>query len=168
MPDMYISFFMLIWAWSQKRHIDIQPSKKTYKHQKRHTQEPFKRDWRSNYRVAQMHEMPYLYRSFFSKKSSWLVTLLRKETYNLKHPTHLRHPVRVTRFERGPVWKARTLSHPTRLPLALALAHPTMGWLRSVGSIKLQVSFAEYCLLCRALLQKRPIILSILLSEART
>jgi len=30
-----------------------------------------------------------------------------------------------------------------------------MGWLRSVGSIKLQVSFAEYCLFYRALLQKR-------------
>ena len=41
-----------------------------------------------------------------------------------------------------------------------------MGWLRSVGSIKLQVSFAEYCLFYRALLQKRPIILSILLTEA--
>jgi len=33
-----------------------------------------------------------------------------------------------------------------------------MGWLRSVGSIKLYVSFAEYCLFYRALLQKRPII----------
>jgi len=37
---------------------------------------------------------------------------------------------------------------------------PAMGWLRSVGSIKLQVSFAEYCLFYRALSQKRPIILS--------
>jgi len=33
-----------------------------------------------------------------------------------------------------------------------------MGWLRSVGSIKLQVSFAEYRLFYRALLQKRRII----------
>jgi len=41
-----------------------------------------------------------------------------------------------------------------------------MGWLRLVGSIKLQVSFAEYPLFYRALLQKRPIILSILLTEA--
>jgi len=40
-----------------------------------------------------------------------------------------------------------------------------MGWLRSVGSIKLQVSFEEYRLLYRALLQKRPIIISILLTE---
>ena len=32
-----------------------------------------------------------------------------------------------------------------------------MGWLRLVGSIKLQVSFAEYSLFYRALLQKRPI-----------
>jgi len=35
-----------------------------------------------------------------------------------------------------------------------------MGWLRSVGSIKLYVSFAEYRLFYRALLQKRPVILS--------
>ena len=42
----------------------------------------------------------------------------------------------------------------------------TMGWLQSVGSIKLQVSFAEYCLFYRALLQKRPIIVSILLTKA--
>jgi len=41
-----------------------------------------------------------------------------------------------------------------------------MGWLRSVGSIKLYVSFAEDCLFYRALLQKRPIILLILLTEA--
>jgi len=41
-----------------------------------------------------------------------------------------------------------------------------MGWLRSVGLIKLQVSLAEYGLFYRALLQKRPIILSILLTEA--
>ena len=42
----------------------------------------------------------------------------------------------------------------------------SMGWLRFVGSIKLQVSFAEYRLFYRALLQKRPVILSILLTEA--
>jgi len=41
-----------------------------------------------------------------------------------------------------------------------------MRWLRSVGSIKLQVSFAEYRLFYRALLQKRTIILSILLTVA--
>jgi len=40
-----------------------------------------------------------------------------------------------------------------------------MWWLRSVGSIKFYVSFAEYYLFCRALLQKRPIILSILLAD---
>jgi len=41
-----------------------------------------------------------------------------------------------------------------------------MGWLRSVGSIKLYVSFTEYRLFYRPLLQKRPIILSILLTVA--
>jgi hypothetical protein len=33
-----------------------------------------------------------------------------------------------------------------------------MGWLRLVGSIKLQVSFAEYRLFHRTLLHKRPIL----------
>ena len=44
--------------------------------------------------------------------------------------------------------------------------HLAMGRLRSAGSIKLQVYFAEYPLFYRALLQKRHIILSILLIEA--
>jgi len=41
-----------------------------------------------------------------------------------------------------------------------------MGWLRSVGSIKLYVFFVECRLFNRSLLQKRPIILSILLTKA--
>jgi len=41
-----------------------------------------------------------------------------------------------------------------------------MGWLRWVGSIKLQVSSEEYSLFYTALLQKRPTIQSILLTEA--
>ena len=39
----------------------------------------------------------------------------------------------------------------------------TVGWLRLVGSLKLQVSFAEYHLLYGALLQKRLVILRSLL-----
>ena len=41
-----------------------------------------------------------------------------------------------------------------------------MGWLRLVGSLKLQGSFAEYRLFYRALQQKRPVILRSLLIEA--
>jgi len=41
-----------------------------------------------------------------------------------------------------------------------------MGWLWLVGSITLQVSFAEYGLFYKALLQKRPRIESILLTVA--
>ena len=41
-----------------------------------------------------------------------------------------------------------------------------MGQLQSVGSIKLQVSFAECSLFDRALLLERPIFLSILLTKA--
>jgi len=48
----------------------------------------------------------------------------------------------------------------------LSVFSSPMGWLLSVGSIKLYVSFAEYCLFNRALLQKRPVILSFLQTEA--
>jgi len=41
-----------------------------------------------------------------------------------------------------------------------------IGWLRLVGSLKLQVSFAEYIFFYRALLQKRPVILRSLLIAA--
>ena len=41
-----------------------------------------------------------------------------------------------------------------------------MGWLRLVGFLKLQVSFAEYSLFYRSLLQKRPMILRSLLIVA--
>jgi len=41
-----------------------------------------------------------------------------------------------------------------------------MGWLRLVGSLKLQVSFAKYRLFYRALLQKRPMILRSILIVA--
>jgi len=50
-------------------------------------------------------------------------------------------------------------------PLLGNLSHG-MGWLRLVGSLKLQVSFAEYRLFYWALLQKRPIILRSLLIVA--
>jgi len=41
-----------------------------------------------------------------------------------------------------------------------------MGWLRLVGSLKIWVSFAEYSLFYRALLQKKPRILRSLLIVA--
>jgi len=41
-----------------------------------------------------------------------------------------------------------------------------MGWLLLVGPLNLQVSFAEYRLFCRALLQKRAVILRSLLIVA--
>jgi len=43
-----------------------------------------------------------------------------------------------------------------------------MGWLRLVGSLKLQVAFEEYPLCYRALLIKRPVILRSLLIEAES
>ena len=51
-----------------------------------------------------------------------------------------------------------TLSR-SALEVEIMQAAAAMGWLRCVGSLKLQVSFAEYGLFFRALLQKRPMIL---------
>ena len=45
----------------------------------------------------------------------------------------------------------------------LNVSNCSMGWLPSTGSFNLQVSYAEYRLFYRALLQKRPIILRSLL-----
>jgi len=60
-----------------------------------------------------------------------------------------------------------TGSTPAGFQAAFRAAYSScMGWLRLVGSIRLQVSFAEYSLFYRALWQNRPIILSILLTEA--
>ena len=61
---------------------------------------------------------------------------------------------------RAPEWKEA-------LCLFLCRPHSThMKWLQLVGSLKLQVSFSEYSLFYRALLQKRPIILRSLLIVA--
>ena len=50
-------------------------------------------------------------------------------------------------------------------PMSLHLA-ANMGWLRLVGSLKLQVAFAEYRLFYRALLLERLVILRSLLVVA--
>jgi len=49
-----------------------------------------------------------------------------------------------------------------------SLSRCYIGWLRLVGSLTLYVSFAEYSLFYRALLQKRPIILRSLLIVTTT
>ena len=46
------------------------------------------------------------------------------------------------------------------------VTHMDMGWLRLVGSLKLYVSLENIGLFCRALLQKRPILLRSLLMVA--
>ena len=56
-------------------------------------------------------------------------------------------------------------THVANRPLPpLSFLH--MGWIQLVGSLKLQVSFAEFSLFDRALLQKRPVILKSLLIVA--
>ena len=48
--------------------------------------------------------------------------------------------------------------HHVRLNFIYMCCLSIMGWLRLVGSLKLQISFAEYRLCYKALLHKRPII----------
>ena len=72
--------------------------------------------------------------------------------------SHLNEPCHT--YDRGVSHTA--LSHVTHM------IQSKLRWLRLVGSLKLQVSFAEYRLFYRALLQKRPIILRRLLHVAHT
>jgi len=82
-----------------------------------------------------MYMYPLFLQVIFRKSDLYLVALLWKMICNLGDPISLRHSVRSMCMQ----W--------------------LMEWLRLVGSSKLQVSFAEYSLFHRALLQKRPIIL---------
>ena len=67
--------------------------------------------------------------------------------------------------EIGITYVLRQMSVATHITYYICVA-TDMGWLRLVGSLKLQVFFAEYSLFYRALLQKRPIILRSLLIGA--
>jgi len=79
-----------------------------------------------------------------------------RETYNFKEPAN-RSPPLVAR---------KHLRMPTCKFCLRILTRPPMGWLQLVGSIKLYVSFAKEPYKRDDILQKRPIILSILLIAA--
>jgi len=78
-----------------------------------------------------------------------------KETYYSKEPTHCSHTIHLNPH----------CSHPIHLNPCIFWVR-IMVWLRLVGSLRLQVSFAEHRLFYRALLQKKPIILRSLLIVA--
>ena len=81
-----------------------------------------------------------------------------KENYNLKEPTNRSHPISVF----------NTTSTRKGVPVQTECMHSVRvaRGLRFVGSFKLHVSFAEYRLFNRALLQKRPVILRSLLKRS--
>jgi len=81
---------------------------------------------------------------------------LAKETYKIKEPTNRSHPIA---FEAH----LQTRTYDLRYPVDVCVP---MGWLRFVGSLKLQVSFAKEPYKRDYLLQKRPIILKSLLIVA--
>ena len=86
---------------------------------------------------------------------------------NITHSTSRRRILCPHELKESPT--SHELNETSRIRRHLRRTTPStspMGWLRSVESIKLWVSFAEYRLFYRALLQKRPIILSILLTVA--
>jgi len=82
------------------------------------------------------------------------VVFLWKETCNLRHPMHHRHPV-------GKQLQSSYMHHAITLS-----AENAMGWLRFVGALKLQVSFAKEPYKRDDIQQKRPIILRSLLLVA--
>jgi len=125
--------------------------------------------WMSH--ITRMNESCHIYMSH--------VTHMNKSRHTCKCLRWLWHHTKYFLYESCHIW----MSHVTRMneschiywriiPRVLfeytinAQLMRHMGWLLLVGSIKLQVSFAEYSLFDRALAQKRPIILSILLTEA--
>jgi len=59
---------------------------------------------------------------------------------------------------RAPPWAVHGHENLRGRPAADLHADDGMGWLRLVGFLKLQVSFAEYRVFYRALSQKRPVI----------
>jgi len=106
-----------------------------------------------------------------------------KEAYNFKEPTNYSHPTLANMRRKTDAFRnIPRFDHPLEeFPIPFKILHIVltsmhrktfairnagMGWLRLVGSLKLQVSLAEYRLFCRALLQKRPIILRSLLIVA--
>jgi len=96
------------------------------------------------------HQMPFEYSKYHELKMSRTQNceFWTQKAYELKRP-----------FESSK-WYELTISLWVLNSKAIWLH---MGWLRLVGSLKLQVSFAEYSLFYRALLQKRLVILRSLL-----
>jgi len=99
--------------------------------------------WMSH--VTHMHESYHTYEWVTSHM--WIMTSLTCMAWSVHVTSHVTHMNDVHRH----------VTHINNIH---------MGWLRLVGSLKWQVSFAEYCLFYRALLQKRPIILRSLLIVA--
>ena len=104
------------------------------------------------------------------KRALGLVAHLRKEICNLRHSMGLHHPVMSYGTHNRVIYICVYIY--TRVYMYIytytieRLYDTHMGWLRLVGSLKLQVSFAEYSLYYRFFLQKRPIILRSLLIVA--
>ena len=134
----------------------------------------FEHGWLKLGGVAKMRRMPYLYTSFSAKKPGIFVALLRKEICNSRHfvrkdayraekASKMKNGyvyIYIWNLHFGCLWVAGL----SLVPFWLLII--SMGWLRWVGCLKIQVSLQNTGLFCRALLQKRPIFLSILLIVA--
>jgi len=106
------------------------------------------------YGVAPISKLPKIIR-LFCKRALQKRLFSAKDTHNFKEPSNRSHPISPTRY----IFSKSQLT-------TTSATQVHMGWLWLAGSIKLHVSFAENRLFYRALLQKKPIILSILLTEA--
>ena len=81
--------------------------------------------------------------------------------------THMNESCHTSKCVISHVWMSHFTRMNARVKSHIWTSHVTrMGWLRLVGCLKIQVSLQNTGLFCRALLQKRPIFLSILLIVA--
>jgi len=98
---------------------------------------------------------------------TWTGILVSGCRYNFStHCSTLQHSTTLCNTLRHTATQCNTIQHNVKHCNTLQLDCDSMGWLRLVGSLKLQVSSAEYRLFYRALLQKRPIIIWSLLVVA--
>ena len=112
----------------------------------------------------------YIYKNMYTYTHIYTYVTCEKHYPILTRDSHIQNPQTKSKSLQHQNPQTKSLQHQNLqyvcVPYTKSALMSTMGWLRSVGSIQVRVSFAEYSLFYRALLQKRPMILRSLLIVA--